>query len=84
MNIGDELEIFTNGLFPATFHRVVVPEEEARRRTHRQSIGFFANTDDDTMLAPVVNLDGDGSGVSRYAPISSKEHMDRLCRAART
>ncbi len=53
VNIGDELEILTNGLFPATLHRVVVPQEEVGRGQCRQSIGFFANTDDAVLLEPV-------------------------------
>ena len=38
-------------------HRVVVPEEEIRRQTHRQSIAFFVHPDNDVLLNPV-----DGSG----------------------
>ena len=32
--------------FPATRHRVVVPEQEFRRRSARQSIAFFVHPDD--------------------------------------
>ena len=41
MNVGELMEIFTNGLFPATRHRVVVPEKEVIRKQPRQSMVFF-------------------------------------------
>ena len=36
--------------FPATRHRVVVPEQEFRRRSPRQSIAFFVHPDDQVMI----------------------------------
>ena len=35
INAGDLLEIYTGGRLPATFHRVVIPEEEVRRNSSR-------------------------------------------------
>lgn len=40
VNVGDLLEIYSGGVFPATRHRVVVPEEERRRKTARQGVGI--------------------------------------------
>ena len=34
VNVGDLMEIITNGRIPATRHRVVVPEEEVRERKY--------------------------------------------------
>ena len=35
VNVGDLMEVYTNGLFPSTRHRVIVPEEEVVRRRAR-------------------------------------------------
>jgi isopenicillin N synthase-like dioxygenase len=53
INAGDMLEMFTNGRLPATLHRVIIPEEEIKQRTTRQSIVFFVHPDHDTMISPL-------------------------------
>ena len=53
INVGDLLEAMSGGQFPATKHRVVVPEQEFRRKTLRQSIAFFVHPDDEVVC---VNL----------------------------
>ncbi|CAG7642587.1 unnamed protein product [Allacma fusca] len=53
VNLGDIMEIWTGGLFKATGHRVLIPEEEIRRRTPRQSIAYFVLLDDDCMITPL-------------------------------
>ena len=55
--MGDMMEILTNGLYPATRHRVVIPEEEIIRKQPRQSFVFFINPEDDVLLRPIVNLE---------------------------
>ncbi len=75
MNLGEEMEILTNGRYVATRHRVVVPEEETTRRRPRQSFAFFVNVDDAVTLAPV---NGEEPSCQRYQPINSRLHMDRL------
>ncbi len=72
------MEIFTNGGYTATRHRVVVPKEELVRRTHRQSFAFFVNVDDAVTLQP---LDGEEPKCDRYKPVNSREHMDALLNA---
>ena len=47
VNVGDLLEVVSGGRYPATRHRVRVPEQELRRRTSRQSIVFFVHPDDE-------------------------------------
>ena len=47
LQVGDLLEAMSGGRYPATRHRVRVPEEEIRRRTRRQSIVFFVHPDDE-------------------------------------
>ena len=53
INAGDFLEVYTNGRLPATVHRVVVPKEEIRRKTSRQSIVFFVHPDHETTISPL-------------------------------
>ena len=48
------------GAWPATRHRVVVPEEELRRKTHRQSIAFFVQPDDQVLCEPLTGNYADG------------------------
>ena len=53
------LEMFTNGRLPATLHRVIIPEEEIKKRTIRQSIVFFVHPDHETMISPLPTYLGD-------------------------
>ena len=51
--MGEMMEVLTNGLYPATRHRVVVPEEELIRKQARQSFVFFVSPDIETWLTPI-------------------------------
>ena len=62
INAGDFLEIFTNGKLPATVHRVIIPPEELKRKTSRQSIVFFVHPDHDTTIYPLPNFVSDKEG----------------------
>ena len=53
INAGDMLEMFTNGRLPATLHRVIIPEEEIKKKTTRQSIVFFVHPEHETMISPL-------------------------------
>ena len=70
VNVGDLLEALTGGLFPATRHRVVVPELEIRRRTKRQSIVFFIHPDDAVVCEPLAGPD------PRYPPVTARQHLE--------
>ena len=70
VNVGDLLEALTGGLFPATRHRVVVPELEWRRRTRRQSIAFFIPPDDAVVCEPLGGPD------PRYPPVTARQHLE--------
>ena len=59
INAGDMLEMFTNGRLPATLHRVIIPEEEIKKRAIRQSIVFFVHPDHETMISPLPTYLGD-------------------------
>jgi hypothetical protein len=45
--MGDLTEMLTNGLYPATRHRVIIPEAEWKQRVARQSIAVFIHPNDD-------------------------------------
>ena len=69
LNAGDLLQLWTSGRYPATVHRVLVPREEIRRRSKRQSMAFFIAPDNDVIVSPL-----DGS--SKYPPISALEYLE--------
>ena len=70
VNVGDLLEAMTSGRYPATRHRVVIPEEEKRRKTLRQSIAFFIHPDDDVVCQPL-------SGPHpKYPPVTARQHLE--------
>ena len=69
VNIGDLMQRWTSDSLLATKHRVLVPEEEFRKRKYRQSIAFFVLSDDDFI---VKCLDGS----EKYEPISSLDCLN--------
>ncbi len=76
INVGDLLEMWSNGLFPATLHRVVIPPEEIERRKARQSIVFFVHPESDTVVQPLINTQE-----LRYEPISALDHVNKRFQA---
>ena len=52
VNIGDVIEVVTAGRLRATKHRVLLPKSELARSTARQSMAFFAQPDEGTIVAP--------------------------------
>ncbi|KAJ6621916.1 UPF0676 protein [Pseudolycoriella hygida] len=54
INTGDLLEFWSNGYYPATKHRVLIPEAELRKKTTRQSIVYFHHPDDSAMVTPLT------------------------------
>lgn len=66
VNIGDLLELWTNGAFVATSHRVRKVVEE------RYSFPLFFNVDYDTEVRPLPQFAGDGP---QRAPLRAGEHL---------
>lgn len=66
------MEIFTNGVFPATRHRVVVPAEEALLKKHRQTFAYFVHSDDEVVAEPIH---GEEPSKDKYRPIKSRTHL---------
>jgi len=70
INIGDFLEMLTRGSWPATHHRVVVPQEELRRSTCRQSIVLFVDPDPEVVFQPL------GGPSDEYPPVKAGEYLN--------
>lgn len=68
INIGDMLEIWTNGTFAATSHRVRKVKEE------RYSFPFFATCDYHTVVSPLDQFVSSHQP-AKYKPIVSGEHL---------
>jgi len=75
INVGDLLENLSCGRFPATRHRVVVPEKEFRRKSPRQSIAFFVHPDDQVECSPLEGPD------PRYPMVTALGHLENRFRA---
>ncbi|KAK3849611.1 hypothetical protein Pcinc_043641 [Petrolisthes cinctipes] len=69
VNVGDILQFWTADKFPATEHRVLIPEEELKRKVVRRSLVFFIHPDDPTVIKPL-----DGS--TTYSPITARQHVN--------
>ena len=67
VNVGDMLELWTNGAFIATSHRVRKVKEE------RYSFPLFFNVDYDTEVKPLPQFIAEGAAVR--APLIAGEHL---------
>lgn len=67
VNIGDLLELWTNGTFVATSHRVRRVAEE------RYSFPLFFNVDYDTLVAPLRQFAD--AGTAQRSPLRAGEHL---------
>lgn len=68
INIGDMLEVMSNGQYVATMHRVRKVQQE------RYAFPFFCACDYDTVIAPISGLSGAGS-TGNYEPMVCGEHL---------
>ncbi|CAD6240383.1 unnamed protein product [Miscanthus lutarioriparius] len=74
VNVGDTLQVLTNGRFRSVRHRVVVNSEKSR-----VSMVFFGGPPPGERLAPLPQLLGDG-GRSRYRAFTWSEFKTSGCR----
>lgn len=68
INIGDMLEVLSNGMYVATSHRVRKVAEE------RYAFPLFCACDYDTVIAPVTELLSEAEP-ARYAPVRCGDHL---------
>ncbi|XP_048258361.1 proline hydroxylase buaE-like isoform X2 [Haliotis rufescens] len=69
VNIGDLMQRWTADKLRAAKHRVLIPESELKKHQTRQSLAFFINPDDDTIIKCL-----DGS--DKYEPISCLDYLN--------
>ena len=75
INVGDLLEIWSTGLFPATLHRVIIPEEEFLRKKARQSIVYFLHPDKNVWVQPLIK--SENSKNSRYQGVNALDYLHK-------
>lgn len=68
INIGDMMELVSNGQYVATSHRVRQVKEE------RYAFPFFSSLDYDTVVAPIASL-VDAQQTHRYEPLICGDHL---------
>ncbi|CAM0144532.1 unnamed protein product [Urochloa decumbens] len=70
-NVGDLLEVITNGRYRSIEHRAVVDA-----RHHRVSVAAFHNAMfDDTPYGPILNASGGGEEPARYRTIAVEDYV---------
>jgi len=73
VNIGDMIQVWTNGLYKSTLHRVVVPDEAPS--PSRMSIAFFQQANPEAMVTCVPTcIPADGSEPDN-APMTAGDHV---------
>ena len=77
VNIGSLLQRWTSDSLIATEHRVLIPEEEVRWRTVRQSVVFFALSDDDYVVKCLDKSE-------KYEPIKTIDYLNYRFESAYT
>jgi isopenicillin N synthase-like dioxygenase len=73
LNVGDILDRWTNGILPATPHRVITPAGE-RAHLGRSSYAFFQQPDPDCVVSPIPGLLGTTTEV-RYPDVVCGPHI---------
>jgi len=76
VNAGDMLEIFTSGRLHAAMHRVVVPEDEIKRKAVRQSIVFFDHPDNQAPVHPLPGFENVNND-EKYLPTTAEKHLQK-------
>lgn len=73
VNVGDQMELWTNGLFKSTLHRVVFLPEH--KHLDRYSMPFFVHPDDNIPLSPVPSKHVDQSSKTDGHILTAGEHL---------
>lgn len=90
VNTGDLLQFWTNDYYPATLHRVVIPEKEIGRKMGRYSFAYFFAPDDKTPIFPLkskyipISCNGRGAAEdeSETQPITAYQHIMNRVKSA--
>jgi isopenicillin N synthase-like dioxygenase len=73
VNIGDMMQRWTNDRWVSTLHRVINPPVQQRHQSRRQSIVFFHNPNDETMITCLDSCCST-ERPAQYAPIRAVDH----------
>ncbi|KAJ8089996.1 hypothetical protein PM082_018575 [Marasmius tenuissimus] len=79
INAGDAMEFLSGGVYRATIHRVVQPPSDQRNK-ERLGVYYFALTDDDVRLAPLITAPRDRrfeNGMEPTMEVWRKERTSR-------
>ncbi|XP_076326276.1 putative iron/ascorbate oxidoreductase DDB_G0283291 [Tachypleus tridentatus] len=68
VNVGDMLAIWSDGVYPATPHRVLVPKEESKKQCSRSSAAYFVLPDGIVMVEPL-------NGSNRFPTVNAAEYL---------
>jgi len=77
INTGDLLELWSNGHFPATKHRVLIPQVEISRKIPRQSIVYFHHPDNSAVVTPLCTKKSINSDKIIYGTITAGEYAKK-------
>lgn len=79
VNVGDQMEFWTNGLFKSTLHRVTFLPEHSH--LDRYSMPFFVHPEDAVMLSPIPSKVVPQKESQDEEIISAGEHLRRRLEA---
>ena len=74
VNIGDLMARWTNDRWASTLHRVVNPPRDSKLGAERLSIGFFHETNFDTLIECLPGCQSPREG-AKYPPVLAGEHI---------
>ena len=57
LNIADLMELWSGGLFCATEHRVVIPDDKEKMDKSRHSVVFFVHPDENVHVEPLISTE---------------------------
>jgi isopenicillin N synthase-like dioxygenase len=74
VNIGDIMDIWTNGKWKPTYHRVIIPPGSNLGQQERLSLVFLHNPNPTAIISPVDTCVS-AKFPSKYAPVVAGEHL---------
>ena len=79
INVGDAMEMLTNGLLKSTLHRVVNPKDDSKQKS-RYSVVFFCDPDLDAEIKCIEDFVSQDNP-AKFSPLLYKEHLMKKLKA---